>query len=107
MQMANAVGLFSYRRWYDLVPDQDHTVVASGYGTFRTDDDVTAARTPDGRLAMAYVPSARTITVDLGTLGGPVTARCCDPTNGTFTAIDGSPLANGRQPRETRDVRIP
>ena len=43
---------------------------------------------------MAYVPSARTITVDLGTLSGPVTARWYDPTNGTFTAIGDGPLAN-------------
>ena len=45
------------RPWYDLVPDQNHTLVTSGYGTFGDDDYVTAARTPDGKLAMAYVPS--------------------------------------------------
>src|SRR5207247_4793672 len=90
-QMANVVALLSSRRWYELVPDQDHTVVTSGYGSFGADDYVTAARTPDGTLAMAFVPSARTITVDLGTLSGPVTARWYDPTNGTFTAIGGGP----------------
>ena len=93
-QMANVVALLSSRPWYRLVPDQDHTVVTSGYGSFGDDDYVTAARTPDGKLAIAYVPSARTITVDLGTLSGPVTARWYDPTNGTFTATSGSPLAN-------------
>jgi hypothetical protein len=93
-QMVNLVALFSSRPWYELVPDQDHAFVTSGYGSFGGDDYVTAARTPDGRLAMAYVPSARTIMVDLGRLSGPVTARWYDPTNGRFTAIDGSPLAN-------------
>ncbi|MGB0091628.1 MAG: glycoside hydrolase family 140 protein, partial [Solirubrobacteraceae bacterium] len=93
-QMANVVALLSSRPWYELVPDQDHTVVTSGYGSFGGDDYVTAARTPDGKLAMAYVPSARTIKVDLGKLSGPVTARWYDPTNGTFTAIGGGPLAN-------------
>jgi hypothetical protein len=92
--MANVVALLSSRPWYELVPDQDHKVVTSGYGSFGGDDYVTAARTPDGKLAMAYVPSARTITVDLGTLSGPVTARWYDPTNGTFTAIGGGPLAS-------------
>ena len=56
---------------------------------------------------MAYLPSARTIRVDLGTLGGPVTARCCDPANGTFTAIDGSPLANDGSARRARDQGCP
>ena len=52
-------------RWYDLVPDQNHTVVTSGYGTFGRTDYVTAASTPDGKLAIAYLPSGRTVTVDL------------------------------------------
>ena len=43
---------------------------------------------------MAYVPSARTVTVDLSMLSGPVTARWYDPAGGTFTAIAGSPFAN-------------
>jgi hypothetical protein len=93
-QMANVVALFSSRPWYELVPDQSHTIVTSGYGSFGDSDYVTAAHTPDGKLAMAYLPSARTITVDLGTLNGPVTARWYDPTNGAFTPIGGSPLAN-------------
>ena len=86
--------LFESRKWYALVPDQTHTVVTNGFGTFGTDDYVTAARTPDGTLAMAYVPSSRTITVDLSTLSGPVTARWYDPTAGTFTSHPGLPFAN-------------
>ena len=93
-QMAYVTGLFVPRKWYDLVPDQTHSVVTDGLGTFGADDYVTAARTPDGTLAMAYVPSSRTITVDLSTLGGSVTARWYDPTNGTFTSIAGSPFPN-------------
>ena len=71
-QMANIVALFSPRRWYDLVPDQNHTLVTSGYGSFGQDDYVTAASTPDGKLAIAYLPSGGTVTVDLGTFSGPV-----------------------------------
>jgi hypothetical protein len=93
-QMAYVKALFESRRWYDLVPDQTHTVVTDGLGTYGTADYVTAARTPDGTLAMAYVPSSRTLTVDLSSFSGPVTARWYDPTAGTYTSIPGSPYAN-------------
>jgi Protein of unknown function (DUF4038)/Putative collagen-binding domain of a collagenase len=94
VQMKHVTDLFEPRRWYDLVPDQSNTVVTAGIGTFGGLDYVTAARTPDGELVMAYVPSARTLTVDMSKLSGPVTARWYDPTVGTFTNISGSPFAN-------------
>jgi len=92
--MGKLVALLSSRPWHELVPDQDHKVLTSGYGTFGEDDYVTAARTPDGKLAMAYMPWTRTVTVDLGTLSGPVTARWYDPANGTFQTIGDGPFAN-------------
>jgi hypothetical protein len=47
---------------------------------------------------MAYLPSLRTVTVDLSQLSGPATARWYDPSRGTYTAIKGSPLKNaGKQ----------
>jgi hypothetical protein len=93
-QIAYVKALFESRRWYALVPDQSHAVVTNGLGTFGTSDYVTASRTPDGTLAIAYMPSSRTVTVDLSTLSGPVTARWYDPTDGTFRSIVGSPFAN-------------
>jgi hypothetical protein len=86
--------LFEPRAWYNLVPDQTHAVVTSGYGTFGAADYVTAARVANGSLVMAYVPSARTVAVDMTKMGGSATARWYDPTNGTYTAIAGSPFAN-------------
>ncbi|GAA0625232.1 DUF4038 domain-containing protein [Kutzneria viridogrisea] len=85
-------------RWYDLVPDQQHTLVTAGYGTFNPygnvndNDYATAARTEDGSTALVYVPTARTVTVDLGRMRGEVTAVWYDPTNGEYrdTAADGS-----------------
>jgi len=62
-------------------------LVTAGYGTFSTSGNVsdsdylTAARTPDGALVMAYMPTRRTITVDMIQLSGPVTARCYNPAN--------------------------
>ena len=100
VQFAHVKALFEPRAWYELVPDQGHTVVTAGYGTFSStgsigaNDYVTAARTPNGKLVMAYVPSARTVTVDMSQLSGPVIARWFDPVVGTFTSIAGSPFAN-------------
>ncbi len=34
IQMQYVKALFELRAWYDLVPDQNHTVVTAGYGTF-------------------------------------------------------------------------
>jgi chitodextrinase len=99
-QMGYVKFLFESRQWYDLIPDQGHTLVTAGYGTYadsgslEANDYVTAARTPDGALAMAYMPTVRTITVDMSRMGSPVQASWYDPSNGTFTAIAGSPLPN-------------
>ena len=104
-QMAYVHALFGPRAWHRLVPDQKHTVVNAGYGTFdaaptegnlkvMTSDYVTAARTPDGALVMAYLPSRRTVNVNMAQLGGPATARWYDPSRGVYTAIKGSPLPN-------------
>jgi hypothetical protein len=99
-QMAYLKALFEPRAWYELTPDQAHTVVTAGYGTFAdrgsigANDYVTAARTPSGKLVMAYVPSARTVTVDMSQLSGLVTARWYDPAAGTFKSIADSPFPN-------------
>jgi hypothetical protein len=86
--------LFDARDWYNLVPDQGHATVTGGFGTFGNANYVTAAKTPDGHLAMAYMPSSRTLTVDMSKLSGSVVARWFDPTNGAYTDIAGSPFAN-------------
>jgi len=99
-QMAYVKFLFESRQWYNLIPDQAHTVVTAGYGTYADggalgdNDYATAARTPDGALVMAYMPTARTLTVDMAALAAPPYASWYDPSNGTFTWISGSPLAN-------------
>lgn len=108
-QIGHVKALLAPRAWHELVPDQDHTVVTAGYGTFAStggigaNDYVTAARTPDGKLVMAYVPSARTVTVEMSQLSGPVTARWYNPVEGTFTHIHGAPFA----PTGLRDFTTP
>ncbi|MBS0560683.1 MAG: DUF4038 domain-containing protein [Proteobacteria bacterium] len=61
----------SIRRRTDL-----GSIAANGY--------VAAARTPDGTLAVAYLPEARRVTVDMGRLARPARARWFDPTDGTY-----------------------
>lgn len=105
IQMKYVQALFEARPWYKLVPDQKHKVVVAGYGTFdatatdgncfvQTSDYVAAARTPDGSLGMAFLPSRRTITVDLAQFRGPVVARWYDPSKGAYTPAADGPLAN-------------
>jgi len=100
VQIGHLKALFEPRAWHELVPDQAHTVVTAGYGTFSStgsvgaNDYVTAARTPNGKLVMAYLPTARTVTVDMNQLSGPARARWYDPVVGRFTNIADSPVAN-------------
>jgi hypothetical protein len=83
------VRLFSDRRWWELVPDQDHLLLVDGAGEPAPAGDVlesdyaTAAMTPDGSLGIVYVPTARTIELDLSALQAGVTTRWFDPTDGT------------------------
>jgi hypothetical protein len=91
---------FSSRRWYNLVPDQSHTLLTAGYGTYTprgnvSDSDyATGANTPDGTLAVVYTPVRHTLTIALTNFSNSVTARWYDPTANTFTTISGSPFAN-------------
>jgi uncharacterized protein DUF4038/collagenase-like protein with putative collagen-binding domain len=91
---------FSSRRWYNLVPDQSHTLVTAGYGTYASrgnvsdSDYATAAKTPDGTLAVVYTPVRHTLTIALTNFSSSVTARWYDPTANTFTTISSSPFSN-------------
>jgi hypothetical protein len=98
-QMTFVTNLFSHRRWFDLVPDSRHRLVTSGYGTFSTTGDVnsndyvTAARTRNGRLAIAYLPTGQPVQVDLRRISGRrVRAQWYDPTTGRYSTIHGSPV---------------
>jgi hypothetical protein len=87
--------------WQDLVPDQDHSVVTGGLGTYgnvdtrvSVSDYLTAARSGDGKVVVAYLPTIRAVTVNMASLSGPVRGRWFDPTNGSYQEIAGGPLAN-------------
>lgn len=68
--MVHVKCFFTSRPWYDLVPDQKHEIVTQGLGEFNGMDYLTAALTADGSTLMAYLPTAREISVDLSKMPG-------------------------------------
>jgi hypothetical protein len=99
-QFGYVKALFDSRPWYNLVPDTSHVVVTHGYGTFSSSGSIdandygTAASTPDGMLVMMYMPTVRTVTVDMSKLSGEAMAWWYDPASGSFIQISGSSFTN-------------
>jgi hypothetical protein len=92
---------FSSLRWQNLVPDQNHTVVTAGYGNPGDPKDranmldfCAAARSEEGTVVVAYMPTPREITVDMARLKGRAAAAWFDPVNGSYIPIPGELIAN-------------
>jgi Protein of unknown function (DUF4038)/Putative collagen-binding domain of a collagenase len=98
-QVGYLAKLFAGRRWFQLIPDQAHRIVTAGYGQFTSTGNVgssnyvTTAATRDGTLAMSYLPTGGTITVDMARLAPRVQARWYDPASGTYRVVLGSPFS--------------
>lgn len=88
--------LFDSIEWWRLVPDARGAFLVSGRGADVTtgtenggfadvleSDRATAAISPDGTLAVVYVPTARTIGIDRSRLAASVSAWWVDPTTGS------------------------
>lgn len=87
--------LFRSRPWSELVPDTGHKVVTGGIGEYWGLDYMAAAATPDGSTVIAYMPDARTVTVDATKLAkGRANAWWYDPRTGEATSA-GSFAAEG------------
>ena len=101
-QIGYLVKLLAPMRWFQLVPDQTHKIVTAGYGTFAprrnvgSTNYVTTASTPDGRLAISYLPAGGTIAVDMARLAKGVQARWYDPTSGTYRPVPGTFASTGK-----------
>lgn len=92
--MVHVKSLFSARAWYDLVPDQSHKIVTGGLGEFNGMDYLAAAMTSDGSALIAYMPTARAITVDLAKLNGTqVNGWWFDPRTGDSTPAGSFPTS--------------
>jgi hypothetical protein len=124
LQLKVMKSLFAPRKWYELLPDEDHTTITGGYdaiaclagrmavwvahfpslerfvrrtkttGYISANGCATAARTDDGSLVIAYIPTLRPLTVNMTRLAGPGIARWYDLTNGSFTDVGGEPFEN-------------
>jgi hypothetical protein len=113
--MTHLHALFNSLPWWRLVPDVDNLVLVRGHETgrqgvasaitgllvaWRNGTDLqraAAAITSDRALALVYIPSARTVSIDLDRLRGPrMSARWFDPTSGRFMAEDPPQRNTGR-----------
>ena len=88
--MTHVRSLFAPRAWWTLVPDAVNSLLTSGLSSGL--DRAVAARSSDSAYAIAYLPSTRTVTIDMSQLAGPkVAARWYDPANGVYAPVPGSP----------------
>jgi len=100
-QLGICAKFFSSLPWQDLAPDQDHKVLIAGYGAFGSvdtrvseSDYATAARTKDGSTVVVYVPTVRSISIEMSSLRGAARARWFDPSDGSYREIVGGSSAN-------------
>jgi len=100
MSMVHLQSLLAARDWWKLVPDFSGTFLTGDQGTGDPYDRATAAHAADGSFALVYLPRARSVTVDLAQMAGPlVAARWYDPSIGLFSgaSIPGSPFPRTSQ----------
>ena len=95
--MERLYGFFSLRPWYQLVPDEKHEVVVDGLGEFYGMDYLTAARASDGSTVMAYMPTSRTIAVQMNSISGKeAVAWWFNPRTGQVSEVGKFPT-NGKR----------
>jgi hypothetical protein len=104
-QMAHVTDLFATRAWHKLEPDQFDRLVIQGRGYFGEMDYVGAARTPDGNLAIVYLPQAKSITLDLSTMLRGLKAKWFDPASGVYFTATSVPAPDQRGQRFTPPSR--
>jgi Protein of unknown function (DUF4038)/Putative collagen-binding domain of a collagenase len=96
--------------WWKLIPDLSSALVTAGRGTqvtgytsggsggqyepAFTSNWVAASRTPDGRLALLYMPKATTVTVNTALLAAGWTAKWTDPVSGATSSAGTGPAFN-------------
>jgi hypothetical protein len=100
--MTRLKALFTSRHWYKLIPDEihdeKHEVVVDGLGEFRGLDYLAAARTADGGTVIAYMPTARPITVDMTKIAGKTaTAWWFNPRTGKSDPAGNFPTSGKKR----------
>lgn len=80
-----------------LTPDFDHTTLVAGFGSVNNGSYVMTARASNGSSVIAYLPSARTVTVAMDRISGNrAFAWWFEPDTGIATAI-GSFQTSGQR----------
>ncbi len=87
--------VFRDHEWYRMLPDQSQMFLTGGYES--GDTLAVAAAAPDGSLGMAFMPTVRTITIDMSRLSGDIEASWYDPTDGVYEPIGSFPSTGSRQ----------
>jgi hypothetical protein len=97
-ELAHFINLFRSIPWWTLVPDATHQVMTAGIGTYyshgsiATNDYASAAMASDNTAFIAYLPTSRAISVNMGRFAGAnVTARWYNPSTGAYTVIGTYP----------------
>jgi len=89
--MSHVWEFFSSLEWWTLSPDAANATLVAGLGSGQ--DRAVAALSTNRSLAVAYVPTVRDVSINLGQMAGPtVSARWYDPSNGRYTTVAGSPF---------------
>lgn len=58
------------RGWGELTPDYDHMAMVAGYGDINGDTWAATATRHDRNSILAYIPTPRTVTIEMGRLNG-------------------------------------
>ena len=117
----NAANIFTaftgLGEWHKLIPDLSSALVTAGRGTRVSgltsgggggsyessfaNSYVAASKTPDGRLAVLYLPNSTTVTVNTSLLASGWTATWIDPITGAASSagnvITYNSTAQGKQ----------
>ncbi|MEJ7739661.1 MAG: DUF4038 domain-containing protein [Chitinophagaceae bacterium] len=100
-QMEYFIDIFNTLPWWQLIPDQKHQFVSKGFGEYGKLNYVTAAVTGDKRLAVIYMTSRQTITVDLAKLVGSTIETAW------YNPRDGMLITAGTFSKKTMHTFIP
>ena len=80
--------LLESRPWWKLVPDVRNVVAVEGRGVYATNNYAVTALANDGSFALSYLPTKRSLTIDVTKLSGTkVNAWWFNPGNGEALRI--------------------
>jgi hypothetical protein len=83
--------LFESINWNLLIPDFNHLILKSGYGTLGEADYAIGAKTSDNSAIVIYLPTQRTISVDTTVLSGTsIKSQWYNPREGNYVDLGTS-----------------